>query len=112
MRAYLFLKESEELINKNYKKLKSIKIKRKLDDSIYLELAKIVTFDSLNSYDDFCFYFLNKITAYNIFIMQLSALIFGLWRLRRCRGLQTGRRSRIWLLSWPGAFWSPSRRIT
>lgn len=78
MRAYLFLKESEELINKNYKKLKSIKIKRKLDYSIYLELAKIVTFDSLNSYDDFCFYFLNKITAYNIFIIDRESFMYNL----------------------------------
>lgn len=78
IKAYLFFKQSEELIRKKYRKIKKHKIKRDLDDAIYLEIAEIITFNSLNSYDSFCVYFLNRVTAYNIFIIDRDSFMYNL----------------------------------
>lgn len=78
IRTYLFFKQSDALIQKKYRELKKIKIKRELDDAIYLEMARNIVFDSLNSYDYFCVYFLNRVTAYNIYIIDKDSFMYNL----------------------------------
>lgn len=67
---FILLKKNEILIKKSINKLKRIRIKRKLDDEIYEELAKIIVFSELSSFIDFPCYFLNRITAYNIYLVN------------------------------------------